>query len=349
MAARTLPAPRALIVRGCESRIKAIAISPDSRVVSVGLLNTELHRFDLATGEYIQSGGVSGGYSMVLAGNPATGQRYLGTVGGVHTPDAVRAAFALGPRTLEANVTALAVSADGATLYVGDSNGAVHLCDAVTGARRTTLPSQRTTPTAVTALAVCPRGSRLYVGNRHSIDVWALRQGGVPMYLSQASTPAAALAITRDGQRLFSVGSDATHSAGGWFRCWRTGGVLTQAYSSLLGQSGTHAVVLSPDDTYVCFVAQEKEVVFLDGATGIRLCSFVHVNYVHALAFSPDGRYLCASGAVLAYPKTLATRTLTGKKPLSSAFTIYDFGSPNLGGDPLHLDRPDLWPDAPEA
>lgn len=111
------------------------------------------------------------------------------------------------------------------------------------------------------------------------------------------------------------------------------------------------ALAFTPDGLLICAGDLDGVVSIFDRVSGVCIWKFDHAQAVTALALSPDARYLCVNAAP--HGEILHTAENIGVGPDVGAITVYDFGGPNLGTstathDDLLLDRPDLWPDAPE-
>jgi WD40 repeat protein len=239
-------------LEGHNERLRAVIVTPDgARIVSAGD-ETKIQVWNLATGELEdtrnfatnerwtalaatpdsagfvainQSGaawflGFPSGWKVVRQADPWSDMHRKNVVavtpdgtrvvlGGTRIPVEVRN-LATGEleRTLDSKVgaTAVAVTPDGARIIVGDETS-VRVWNLATGELERTIESR------ANAVAVTPDGARIMVG-AGDIEVWTLATGELERTLE--SHGVSALAVSRDGARVVSVGSQE-----GIARIWR--------------------------------------------------------------------------------------------------------------------------------
>ena len=220
----------------------------------------------------------------------ASGDRGLSSAsaGGVKLwdPETGRYADLAGP---DGGVTAVALSADGATLASGSTSGQIQLLDLDRDRVIATL-SGHAHP--IRSLAFSPGGAVLASGASDGIRLWDVatqtRTATLPMDVTS-------LAFSPDGETLASASEDGV-------RLWD---VETQAEIASHSHGGdrwgpeVNTVAFSPDGTLVASGGDDTTVRLWDVATGNVAVLEGHDRPVRSVAFSADGNQL-ASGADLA-------------------------------------------------
>ncbi len=198
---------------------------------------------------------------------------------------------------LNAVVSTLAVSPDGATLAAGTDDGRVVL--EATGAHARRLAGLATGDTSLYGVAFSPDGALLAaVGDSGLVHLWDVRQPATPTSVAVTEPAAGAtfydVVFAPDGARIMAAASDGTvhvltrsQDAG-----WSQAQVLTASTGSV------QAVALSPDGTVLATGGATAKVALwavTDGGLHPLGTPFAAATTkVTSLAFSPDGATLAA-------------------------------------------------------
>ena len=186
-------------------------------------------------------------------------------------------------------VTAVALSADGATLASGSTRGQIQVLD---------LDSDRVIATLsghtqeIRSLAFSPDGTVLASGASDGIRLWDVttqtRTGDLPVGVTS-------LAFSPDGATLASASEDGV-------RLWdleTQAEIASHSHGGDRGRPEVNTVAFSPDGTLVASGGDDTTVRLWDVATGNVAVLEGHDRPVRSVAFSADGNQL-ASGADLA-------------------------------------------------
>ena len=197
------------------------------------------------------------------------------------------AACRLAASLSDRGVGALAFSPDGSLLATGDrGNGNIRLWEARTGRH---LDQLRGHTGAVNSLTFDPAASRLISGSSDgTLKVWDLRRRYQPRRLRGHEGEIADVAFRPDGEQLATAGRDGTARL--WDRA--TGQELARFGC---GSERAESVTFFPDGDTLAF-AQWVRVHLVDLRAEKETILGALSGPVHAIAVSPDGRYLAAGG-----------------------------------------------------
>lgn len=183
--------------------------------------------------------------------------------------------------------TTLALSADNATIAVGDMNGHLTMWDARTGAMRRDLAAHSS---YVTGLAFTPDGRYVVTSSRgDSIVVWDAASGAPLRRIAAQSLWVNDIAVSHDGTKIASVGQN------GAVKLWNL------QNGTLLAVLGTHSrfarsVCFSNDDAHVLSGGRDGFVKVWDLKRQSLLQEFrVSIGYPHHLAMDKSGKTLAVS------------------------------------------------------
>jgi WD40 repeat protein/tetratricopeptide (TPR) repeat protein len=298
-------------------RLRAVALSPDGKLVLTGCEDGRARLWDTATGECTWESDALGGPVFAVAFSP-DGQRFAaGACKEVQWGAATvflwdRATRRPAGRPIRSPhyVRAIAWSPDGKTLAVGGGAGSDHgvsLWDAASGEPRgAPLPASR----ECRALAWSPDGQTLAAGDGAeskpegaSVRFWGATGSPAGPTLSHP-LGVAALAFSPDGGRLLTGCDDSA------VRLWEVG------TRKLLRESRypdrVMAVAFTPDGLQYVTGCDDGMVRFWDAATGREQGAPVrHNDRVRGLAVSADGRLL----ATASFDRTVRLWELSRRPP----------------------------------
>jgi WD40 repeat protein len=227
------------------------------------------------------------------------------------------------------HVGALVISADGKRLAAGGADGLITTWEPDTGVRQGSLQSGH--GGEVTTLALAPDGKSMASGGKDkTVRLWDLGSFRQIARFNGHHGDISAVALTSDGATLASASHD------GYIRLWDVGGrrervairghtyLMSQMHSKLIDgkrvesyepipgqpEQGVpiHCMALSPDGKTLAVGDRAMYgvggVSLRDGATGKERATFqvftkgdvIQLEYVNALAFSPDGKILASAG-----------------------------------------------------
>jgi WD40 repeat protein len=187
----------------------------------------------------------------------------------------------------KAPVHALAFSADGSQLAVGDLEGAVTLLDAYNGRPRMLAKGLAC---SLFSLAFAADGAVLAAGDRDGmVLLWDVSTGEQLACLHGHARPVVAVAVAPDGRTL------ASGDLSGTVKLWDVAGRREKATLATSGDDAA-AVAFSPDGRTLA-TADGQTVGLWDAATGDPVAVLEgHEGKVKCLAFSPDGALLASGG-----------------------------------------------------
>jgi WD40 repeat protein/DNA-binding SARP family transcriptional activator len=182
----------------------------------------------------------------------------------------------------------IAVSPDGRTLALTQSDGTVDLLDASTLRPRGSLPAQNG---AATAVAFSPDG-RLLAVTRVG--------GGVALWDARTLAPAGkldmpidsdAIAFSPNGNLLAAAEEDVQDplAQGGPLRVWD---VHRRALTAFRGGAAANSVAFSPDGSLLAAAETERGTEVREAGTGALVKRLVTGDFARSVAFSPDGGLL---------------------------------------------------------
>ena len=181
----------------------------------------------------------------------------------------------------------IAVSPDGRTLALTQSDGTVDLIDASTLRRRGSLPSLGG---AATALAFSPDGGLLAVTGAGRVTLWDARTlapaGALDMPIGSD-----AIAFSPDGKLLAAAEEDVADPLrkGGPLRVWD---VRRRALTAFRGGSAANSIAFSPNGSLLAAAETENGTEVRDAGTGRLVKRLVTGDFARSVAFSPDGDLL---------------------------------------------------------
>lgn len=195
-------------------------------------------------------------------------------------------------------VLAVAFSPNGKLLATGDTNGELHLWDAMSGKKQLACKGHTSWTWAVT---FSPDGRWLATASDDSfVKIWDVKTGKCLQILENHTAAANTVAFSQDGTLLASSSQDGTiqlwrlqaHSANPLFQPiaqpWKTLCELPQRVWS---------IAFSPDSKFLACGSEDHNLYVWDVETGDCLQILQgHSDWVRRVAFSPDGQFL-ASGS----------------------------------------------------
>jgi WD40 repeat protein len=182
----------------------------------------------------------------------------------------------------------IAVSSDGRTLALTQSNGTVDLIDTSTLRQRGALPARNPVATAV---AFSPDGRLLAVtGSGGRVTLWNARTLA-PAGELEMPVDSDALAFSPDGKLLAAAEEDVRDPVrkGGTLRVWD---VRRRTLTAFRGGSAANSIAFSPDGRLLAAAETEGGTEVREVGTGRLVKRLDTGDYARSVAFSPDGALL---------------------------------------------------------
>ncbi|MGE5249614.1 MAG: hypothetical protein ACM3QS_05315 [Bacteroidota bacterium] len=272
--------------------VTSVAYSPDGKRLAAATGNGRVFLYNASDLTGTDTLPITQGAILGLAFSPDSGHLLIGGEGGVaeildlqaNTPPVILAGH-------DSAVQTVGFNQDGTRAATGDANGVAIVSDAATGNSILVLPRLAG---GVNGIAFSPDGKRLATagGEDRVIDVWDLADGGRNVIsMTGGRDVLSAIAFTRDGANLISVGADRT------VRFWETthgrpGLVLYGHKDQIFG------LALSPDGERIATSSKDRTVrIWNIAPEGSReLSTFDNGAPVYDLALSPDGLQMVTAG-----------------------------------------------------
>jgi WD40 repeat protein len=281
--------PNQIAVRnleGFEGVVKALALSPDGKILLVGTGDSAVTAFDLEKNETIYSkSNTVNFYSSIAVSSD-------GTIFAMGDEDNVAIFnFADGSRlkTLSGHtkrISDVAIDPDTKTLVsVSGGDRTIRVWDIESGQLVKTLADNVGPTTTVT---FTPDGKMFItgaVGDDRTVKFW----DATTLELLQSSTQQTgfinALSVTPDGRALVAAVRN-------FVKAWDLA-----SYKELFNKKGPsleiNTIAVSPDSRLIATANKEGTIMLFDAKTGRKLTTLSgHKGWVLSLAFSPDGKYL---------------------------------------------------------
>ena len=287
--ALTASGPAAADMIGHGGMVRALAISPDGRIVLTGSFDYTARLWDF-----------------VEQNEVAELNEHLGPVNAVaFLPDGRRALTVSDDRSAilwdlesstllrrfnghQAKVMAVAVSRDGALAATGSWDRTLRLWNAATGELVRTIPQ----PSNVNAVAFGARG-KVVVSGAHdgALRVWNTASGAFIGILEGHDWGVTQIAVSPDGTRLLSASTDET------VRLWDLPGL--SEIRTMKGHDGpVFGAVFGPDGKTALTAGRDGFIIHWNLATGRPIRAIqAHESPVWAVAFSPDGRFALSASS----------------------------------------------------
>ena len=193
--------------------------------------------------------------------------------------------------SLAGGVTAVAVSADGATLASGSSSGQVQLFDVGNSRIVATLSGNFQ---EIRSLSFSPDGRTLASGAAEGIQIWDV---GTQTSTAMFPVGVTSVAFSPDGATLASGSGDGV-------RLWDVASkaeVVSYSHSGDRWGPGVNSVAFSPDGALVASGGDDTTVRLWEVATGENVAVLERHDWpVRSVAFSPDGTMLASGSRDLA-------------------------------------------------
>ncbi|HEV2880211.1 MAG TPA: protein kinase [Pyrinomonadaceae bacterium] len=285
------------VLRGHSKDLRAVAFSPDGRLLATGSEDMSIKLWDAQTGQLKQTLSDLGSEVASVAFSPdgsmlAAALNYNSTQNNYSVIVVDAQGGKLGEvkqkLTYQSNpVSFLAFSADGKTLF-GGSYRKLKLWDTGTWALRRENEMGEINP----AYALSADGKLIATGgtNEKSVKVWDAESGALKLALDGHEKGVLALAFSPDGDTLVSGSYDNTA------RLWDA---QSGAFKQALTEDSTNAVfsvAFSPDGRTIAS-GTYHEVKLWDAETGLlrRKLSEESMGITYRVAFSPDGKTLAGA------------------------------------------------------
>lgn len=268
----------------------AVAVSPDGKVAAAGSREGDIQFWEIATGNKIRAFPRHHGPVYALALSPDG----KGLFSGGHDPalrlwERKTGRPLAAPAELGRDIFIAAISTDGRRFAgIDRSQAGIRVGDCATGQ---VLPVWRNHPFKATGtefFVFSPDGNLLLLADRDGVRLWDVMSGKESRRLKDAG-PCVAAAFSPDGKQLACLGNDAA------IRLWNPAtGELTRTLGK--HDNGIH-LAFSPDGLWLATASKEKgQPILLWMLENNRppVAWKVSNQTVKTLAFTPDGRTLCA-------------------------------------------------------
>ena len=202
-------------------------------------------------------------------------------------------------RTLNASgrVRAIAIDAKSETLASGDEGSSIILWDLKTGVQLRQLGGY------ASVLAFSPDGKMILSAEDNELRLWDVTTGAVRRIFRGYTANAQIVGITPNGSTLVSIGTVKGRDGYDEDEITLWGLLSGKKLHSLRGASYAVAISnstrVSPDGRLIASATGEgaTNISLWDVRTGVKIRSFKGDNTIHALNFSPDGKYLASGGS----------------------------------------------------
>ncbi|XZE53644.1 c-type cytochrome domain-containing protein [Planctomycetaceae bacterium SH139] len=155
-------------------------------------------------------------------------------------------------------------------------------------------PQQYRAPLPITALAVDPKGGRLATSGYHEVLIWDLKSGQLSQRIANIAQRVYGVAFDSAGSRL-AIASGTPGQLGEVKLFDSASGELIN--DLFISADAMFAVEFSPDGTRLAASGAEGTIVIFDLSSPARPQHLieVHSDWVHSIAWSPDGKWLVSA------------------------------------------------------
>jgi WD40 repeat protein/serine/threonine protein kinase len=268
-------------LRGNDTRVRCVAISPDGKRLVSGSLDTKLKVWDADTGQVVLSFKAHILPAYCVAISPDGKRLVSGSQDKtLKVWDADKGQELLILKGHADAVWCVAISPDGKRLVSGSQDKTLKVWNADTGQEVLTLKGH-TLP--VTGVAISPDGKRIVSGS-DTLKVWDADKGQELLSLGGHLAPIWCVAISPDGKRLVTGSLDKT------LKVWDAD--TGQQLLTLKGHAApVSCVAISPDGKRLVSGSSDKTLKVWDADKGQELLSLEgHADAVRCAAISPDGK-----------------------------------------------------------
>ncbi|MBS1788481.1 MAG: PD40 domain-containing protein [Acidobacteria bacterium] len=283
--------PELAIQTGHSARVNAVAYSPNGRIIASGGVDQTIKLWDVETGLELRT--LRGHTAAVQALAFSPDGRLLASGGTDNIINLWDVQSGRVERTLEGHqmtVTSLAFSADGKTLASGGMDQAIRVWEVATGRqRRSWTTDDKAVYQGLVLMALSPDG-RTVISGGEITKLWDANIGYERRTLvarnPSGAPPDRAITLSPDGKTLAISGKVIS------LMDVATGQVR---WASKPGEYvGIESLAFSPDGKTL--VGGGVEITFWDAATGRQIRQLPRMSDYFRVIYSPDGRFLLASG-----------------------------------------------------